>query len=383
MNNEYNELIEERDLDQDIKLRQELIEKAKELQASEDKNVYSELAKIQKEWRRIPNYDSAMDAKLNEEFEAVVDTIYAKRKWEYQGNEAIKRGLIDQVKGLVNPDNWSKATSEIEELMNKWRETGSAGKDTDDNLWNEFNEARQEFFNNKHQYWEDLQAKFDNAREVKTELIEKAKSYVDSQDWSNTSAVFKDLLDQWKAVGNAGKEFEEKLWREFDEVRQQFYAKRNEYYDELHEKQGVNATSKKELVDKAKEIVGTKEFTKENTQLMKDLSAKWRTIGSSGKDENGLWAEFRATMDEYFNGLTEYNNKRHSEWLQRMQETKSRKQDMIMNQKRQIKRLQDEIATMYSQREIDETNDLIEEKKEFIEQLEKEIADIEAKLNKQ
>ena len=382
MNNEYNELVEERDLDQDIKLRQELIERAKELQSSEDKNVYSELSKIQKEWRRVPSYDSILDAKLNEEFEEIVDSIYAKRKWEYQGNEKAKRDLITQVKGLVNPENWSKATAEVEELMNKWRETGSAGKDSDDSLWNEFNEARKEFFDNKHKYWESLQNKFENARKVKTDLIEKAKTYVDSQDWSNTSVVFKDMLDEWKSVGNAGKEFEEKLWKEFDEVRQQFYAKRNEYYDNLHEKQSGNANSKKELVEKAKEVVNLKEYTKENTQLMKDLSAKWRSIGSSGKEENDLWTEFRETMDSYFNGLTEFNNKRHAEWLTRMQETKARKQDMIMNQKRQIKRMQDEIATMYSQREIDDTNESIEEKKAFIEQLEKEIADIDSKLNK-
>ena len=192
MNNEYNEFVEEeRDLDDDIALRKDLIAKVKALQESDDKNVYSEVSKLQKEWRKIPNYDSALDAELNEEFDNAVNVIYSKRKWEYQGNETIKKNLISQVKGLVNPENWSKATSEVEELMNKWRETGSAGKDSDDNLWNEFNEARQEFFNNKHKYWEELQSKFDNARQVKTELIEKAKTYVDNQDFSaNTLLIY-------------------------------------------------------------------------------------------------------------------------------------------------------------------------------------------------
>lgn len=383
MMNDYNEQVEERDLDEDIQLRKNLIQQAKELQETEDKNVYLEVSKLQKQWRRIPNYDSALDAQLNEEFEAVVDSIYAKRKNEYQSNEAVKKDLIQQAKNIVNPSNWSKATSEMEELMAKWKATGSAGKETDDTLWNEFNEARQHFFDNKHQYWEDLQSKFENARQVKNDLIEKAKELAESEEWQKTSTAFQEMMDQWKAVGSAGKEFEDKLWNEFNEVRQNFYNRRTAYYDELHEKQGNNATSKKDLVNQAQEIAARKEYSKENTEAMKNLSNTWKTIGNSGKEEDAIWKEFRGAMDSYFDGLREYNNQRQAQWRQRMQEIRARKQDMIMKQKHQIKRMQDEMAIMYSQREIDETTELIEEKKEFIEQLEKEIADIENRLNQQ
>lgn len=380
MTNEYNEFIEE-DLDETIAKRKELIEQAKSLQNSDDANCYQEMTKLQKQWRRISNYDSILDAQLNEEFERITDSVYARRKADYQGNENAKKYLIAEARKLVNPSNWNNATKEIEELMAKWRTIGSAGKETDDALWNEFNTARQNFFDNKHKYWEEMQSKFENARQVKNDLIEKAKGLADSEEWNKTSAAFQDLLDQWKAVGNAGKEFEDKLWNEFNDVRQKFYDRRNQYYDELHEKQGVNAGSKRDLVNKANEIASSKEYTKENTELMKKLSADWKTVGNSGKEEDGLWKEFRAAMDSYFDGLREYNTQRHTEWRKRMQDTRARKQEMIMNQKRQIQRMQEEMASMYSQREIDETEERIQEKKEFIEQLEKEIADIEAKLN--
>lgn len=383
MTNDYNEFVEDRDLDQDIATRKELIQKAKELQASEDKGVYAEVSKLMKEWRKIPNYDSALDAQLNEEFEAVVDSIYAKRKNEYSLNEEMKKSLIAKAKGLVNPDNWNKATAEIEELMNEWRSTGSAGKDNDDSLWNEFNEARQAFFDNKHKYWEEIQAKFNNARAVKNDLIAKAKESIDVEDFAKGNEIYQSLLEQWKAIGSAGKEFEEELWEEFNEARQKFYDRRNEFYAELHERQGNNATTKRDLVDQAKKIADAHEYTKENTEAMKKLSATWKTIGSSGKEEDGIWKDFRAAMDSYFDGLREYNNKRQAEWRAKMQDARARKQDMIMTQKRQIQRLQGEIATMYSQREIDDTMDLIEEKKEFIEELEAQIADIEKKLAEQ
>lgn len=382
MFNEFDDEMIERNLDEDIELRKSLIASAKALQTSEDKNVYLEVSKLQKEWRKIPSMDSALEADLKEEFDTIVDSIYAKRKSEYKDNETVKKDLITQAKALVKAENWNKATAQMEELMEQWRTAGSTGKESDDSLWEEFNEARKDFFNNKHQYWEDLQAKFANAKEVKQDLIVKAKELQQSEEWNKTSAAFQDLLDQWKAVGNAGKEFEEKLWSEFNEVRQGFYDRRNAYYEELHEKQGVNATSKRDLITKAQEISNSKEYTKENTEAMKQISASWKTVGNSGKEEDGLWAEFRGAMDSYFDGLRTFNEQRQAQWRQRMQEIRARKQEMIMKQKNQIKRLQEEMASMYSQREIDDTIDYIEEKKEFIEQLESEIADIESKLNK-
>lgn len=379
--NEYNEFVE-RDLEQDIEERKSLIEQVKALQSREDSNVYGEVAKLQKAWRRVSSDESAYDAALNEEFEAICESIYAKRKEEYKGNEAVKKDLISQAQALVKSTDFAKATKEMEELMNKWKASGSAGRDNDDTLWNSFNEARQAFFNNKHEYWEGLQAKFENARKVKEDLIAKAKDLQNSDEWQKTSNAYQELLVEWKAIGSAGKEFEDGLWAAFNDARQVFYDKRNQYYNELHEKQANNASSKKELLDQAKAVAEQKVYTKENTEVMKKLSADWKNVGSSGKDEDGLWTEFRATMDSYFNGLGEYNNKRQMEWRQRLQEVRARKQDMLMKQKNQIKRMQENIATMYSQREIDETNEMIEDKKEFIAELEEEIADIDSKLNK-
>lgn len=38
-------------------------------------------------------------------------------------------------------------------------------------------------------------------------------------------------MDAWKAAGNAGREFDDDLWNAFNEARQKFYAKRNEFYE--------------------------------------------------------------------------------------------------------------------------------------------------------
>ena len=215
----------------------------------------------------------------------------------------------------------------------------------------------------------------------KEDLIEKAKALQESEEWQKTSAKYKELMDAWKAAGNAGREFDDDLWNAFNEARQKFYAKRNEFYEKLHAEHDEKYAEKQALVKEAKSIAGLKEYTREQTAMMKELSNKWKSIGFCGKDkEDEIWNEFRGVMDEYFAGLKEASEKRRANWREHMQEIISRKEEQIANQKRQIKRLQDDMTGLVSEATVADLQDQVEDKEDFIKQLEQEIEDIEKKL---
>ena len=379
----FEEFVEERDLDEDVQLKKDLIVKAKELSENEDLNVvFKQISSLQKQWRRIPNYESALDEQLQQEFEGYVDAVYAKRNELYKKNAEVKQGLVAKAKALANPSNFNQATNEMNALMNEWKATGSASKDKDDELWALFNEARQTFFDNKRKHYEDLQVSFANATEAKEQLVKEAKALESSENWKEASEQFKALMAKWKEIGNAGKDNENRLWNEFNGSYQAFNAKRNAYYDALHVTQADRATKKQELIAKAKEIVASNDYSKEHTQVMKNMTSEWKAIGSAGKEENALWAELRETVDAYFAGLKQAAEDRQNQWRQRMQETKARKAEMIANQMRQIKRLQQDMPFMYSERQMNEANEEIADKQAFIAELEQQIAEIDAKLNK-
>ena len=378
----YEEFVEERDLDEDVQLKKDLIAKAKELSEQEDLNaVFKELSGLQKEWKRIPNYESALDEQLQQEFEGYVDVVYAKRSQLYKEVAEAKEQLISKVKVLVNTSNFAKATDELKDLMNQWKASGSASKDKDDELWAKFNEARQAFFDKKNEYYQSLQEGFAKATEVKENLIKEAKELVDNTNWKEAGDKFKELLANWKEAGSAGKDNENRLWNEFNEHYQTFLTKRNAFFDQLHETQKGHAEKKEELLAKAKEVLSTKVFSKENTQVMKNMMNEWKSIGSAGKEENALWTELRETVDSYFDGLKKAADERQQQWRQKMLDAKARKAEMIANQTRQIKRLQQDMPFMYSERQMNEANEEIADKQEFIKELEEQIAEIDAKLN--
>ena len=140
----------------------------------------------------------------------------------------------------------------------------------------------------------------------------------------------------------------------------------------------------KTRIQKAKEILAENDFSKENTDKMKELNQQWKAAGFCGKDrEDQIWSEFRAVMDEYFAGLKELNEQKHQQWRQRMMENRRRKQDLIANQKRQVKRMQDELVGLLSQREYDDMVERIEDKKDFIAELEEQLSEMDQALNEE
>ncbi len=381
----YNEemVMDVEDFDEDIKLRKQLIEEAKQAAASEDRSlVHKEINRLKRQWKRIPYRDSAYENELSEEFDAVMDSLYGMRNEGYQGNEERKRELIAQAKECAQSDQIRAAGEQMNDLMNEWKAIGSAGKETDDALWEEFRTERQKFFDHRRQYWEDRKEQFANAKAIKTELIAKAKAFEDSSDWQKTSEALRELMAEWKAAGSAGKEHEDELWEEFNKSRQVFYERRNQHYEELHEVQGQRLQQKKELIQQAKAILDEQLFQKEQTAKMKELGVEWKNIGSCGKGKDDeAWSEFRSIMDEYFDALKAMNEQKHAQWRQRMSEIRNRKQELIQDQKRQIKRMEDEIIGLLGERAIADMEDRIEDKKDFIAELENEVAELDQRLD--
>lgn len=382
MYNENDEMYEVDDFDADIQRKQALLAEAKSIDMDSDKDdVGRKVNDLKRKWKRIGYWESEYEEQLLEEFEAILDVYFSKRKANFQSNEAMKEDLIAQAKVLSKTSEWNQGVRGMNDLMAQWKEVGSCGKEKDDALWDLFNKERQVFYDRKRENWENLQVKFSNAREVKQNLIKEAAALATSSDWQSTSEKYRLFMKQWKDAGSAGKEYEDTLWNDFNDVRQAFYTRRDEYYESLRDEQAKYYEQKDALLQKARAIVETKEFTKEQTAQMKALSIEWKTIGNCGKDkEDKVWKEFRFVMDAYFNGLREFNEQKHAQWRQRMLDVRKHKLELLLKQKQQITYLQREATTLLGQRAVDEMMEEIKDKEEFIAELEEQIADIDKTL---
>ncbi len=379
---DYDNMYEENDFDEDIQLREELIEEAQQLQVEEDLSQTLRAANdLRRRWKKIAFWDSAYEETLREKFDAILDVFYRQQNEVYKANEIMKQELIEEAKQLKGASNFKDATASANTLMQRWKEIGSAGRDNDERLWTAFNEARNVFFAKKEEHWENLQDQFKNAKQVKEEIITKAKAVSNSDEWQKTGAVFRELMEQWKAVGSAGREVEDTLWEAFNEQRQAFYTRRDAYYETQREQHDKNFDAKKVLLEKAQAIQEEAYYSRENTQALKELAQQWKAIGSCGKTrENDLWDSFRKVNDAYFAGLKQYNEQKQEQWRQSIIDARTRKLDLIQKQKRQIKHMQDEIVGLLGERAINDMEEAIKEKEEFILELEEQVKELDAKL---
>ena len=63
-----------------------------------------------------------------------------------------------------------------------------------------------------------------------------------------------------------------------------------------------------------------------------------------------------------------------------MQENRNRKLDLIQKKKNQLKRMEQELGYLLSQSAVDEMKEDIEDKKDFIAQLEEELAELDKRI---
>ncbi|HIW17807.1 MAG TPA: DUF349 domain-containing protein [Candidatus Faecalicoccus intestinipullorum] len=372
------------DMDEDIKKKEALVAEAESIQEFDNaQEANRHINQLRKKWRQVHYWESEYEEDLKNRFEAALDVFYTKYREAEKESEAAKRELIEKAKALVKSENLKQATKEQQDLLEEWKKIASAGKELDDALWNEFQTARQAFYDRKQEAWETMHENFEKAKEVKKDLIQKAKELEESSEWKKTSEKFRTLMTEWREAGFAGKEENDNLWEEFNTSRQKFYSRRNAFYDSLHEQQNANLKEKQALIEQARAIKDSEDYSRENTATMKALTITWKSIGSCGKNKDDkIWAEFREINDIYFDGLGKANAQRIQQRQDRMKEARQRKADLINNQKKQISRLQESMYGLVSEQEMKDIEKQIAQKEEFIQELEAQIEDIDEKINK-
>ena len=292
-----------------IMTKEQLVEKAKTLAESENiADAFRQLTDLQKQWRSLENeVESLSDAELGEKFYGYVDTIKAKKSEAYASSEDNKKSIIERAKAALEEKNFKKAGKIFNDLMDEWKSAGRSTKEVDDALWEEFSEVRNQFFANRKAYLENLEEVHAKAKEVKEQLIERAKEINALESIKEKTAKMAALMEDWKKSGSAGRDADEALWQTFNVERKAFYAARNAYYDGLSKQFSERAEAKKQIITSARLNLARSEFTDEEVESMKQLRKQWKEIGNAGKEnEEALWNEFNQIMNTYFDNMRAY-----------------------------------------------------------------------------
>lgn len=310
--------LKEHDLHRNTQLKQVVVEKLKALDAIESiKEVEHELKALQHEWEDIGPVTNEDWEALKESYWTAVRQCYTRINGFYEERRSVlhdnlvkKQELLQKTTELVNglPEHmdqktWDHKTNDILQLQEDWKKIGFGPKKENEEVWKEFRAQCDIFFAKKKEFYGELQHEFDAVAEEKKKLIDQARELKDSTDWKETAHQFVNLQKQWKRLGNAGQRYEQKLWRQFRGLCDEFFDSRQKHFEEMDAAFEDNLTKKKELVAKV-EAYQIPDDKKQALADLKAFSEEFTAIGKVPmKEKDVVYNAYKKALDTHYASL--------------------------------------------------------------------------------
>lgn len=226
---------------------------------------------------------------------------------EQQDRIAQRQSMIAEAKQLKTRTDWKEANAAFKQLNEAFKAVGTVGdREQDTRQWDEFKEQEREYHARRSAHFEKLEKEFEQRAQAKERICEEAESIQHSSDFKAMGQRFRELMDEWKEIGFAGREHEEPLWQRFQGARREFNERRKEWF-------AGNAIKKEELTVKAEELSALEDAASAHQQ-MKQLMQQWRQVGSAGRNEDdALWSRFRAAQEDVYQRSRAIFEARHQE----------------------------------------------------------------------
>ncbi|MCP2265826.1 DUF349 domain-containing protein [Promicromonospora thailandica] len=143
---------------------------------------------------------------------------------------------------------------------------------------------------------------------ARTAIVEAAEKIAatdpNKMQWRPAGEELRSLLDRWKEAQRSGPRIdrptEESLWKRFSHARTAFDRERRHFFADLEQRNSAAKIEKEKLVSEA-EALSTSTDWGYTAGAYRDLMARWKAAGrASRKDDDALWARFRAAQDRFF-----------------------------------------------------------------------------------
>jgi hypothetical protein len=240
------------------------------------------------------------EKQLTDRFNALYDELAKKEPKLNQSTYDEKKEIIELVKKLVDRKDVIKASKELDSLTLSFKKAGRCSKEQDDALWTEFREAKDAFNEKKRAHFEELDKANAEKKAKKEDIIERAKLLLNIKNLRESNEKMDALMEEWKAVGYAGKD-DENLWKEFSGVRKEFNQKKREHHEELVKLFEERAAKKEEMIKSLKKLLADADFSDEEVKKVRNMQKDFEKIGFAGKEkDDDLYARFNEVIKKYF-----------------------------------------------------------------------------------
>ncbi|GAB3617452.1 DUF349 domain-containing protein [Okibacterium endophyticum] len=278
---------------------------------------------------------------------------------------AVRTAIVEEAESLAAQDpaktQWKVTTERINDLFARWQAHQQDGpklpKSEANDLWKRFRTARTTIEQHRRAFFAELDSAHRDVKTRKQALIERAEALVPKG--ADGVPEYRDLLDEWKRSGRAGKRQDDALWARFKAAGDAIYAAKSEIDARDNAEFQANLAQKQELLAEAQPLLQEKNRDKVR-QVLLSIQKRWDEIGKVPRDQVRTIEEGLKRVEQHLRTLDDEH------WKTNNPETKARTEGLASQLNDAIAKLEaalDEAKASGDQARIDEATEALEARK--------------------
>ena len=220
-----------------------------------------------------------------------------------QNNLAIRKSLINELKGLVGIDRpISDTYRQFKDLQSRWRESGHVPQSEANNIWKTYHHHVGIFYDFLHLNREFRELDYKYNYEEKIKIIEEVEAMAKIDNIQKAFRNLQELHKRWKdELGPVAKEHEESLWERFSQATKVIHEKRQFFQKNQTEIFKANFNKKADLIAQMRELheaeVKTHNEMQKLIRNMEALRSSFFDCGSVSRSKSAeIWTAFKEVM---------------------------------------------------------------------------------------
>jgi hypothetical protein len=296
-----------------------------------DKERYERILDAQAQWKEIGPVPRDQEDSLWERFRKPIDAYFQERRARLEVDRAkreesakLKEALCVEAEALRDSQDWKAGVETAKALQARWKDVPPAPRSVDQELWKRFRSACDAFFERlkEHSAKRDqeragnlkrkldlcfaieihagLPAADEEARAAREAWIAEQRAaglpVPEAGDWKRSTEAVKQLQQQWRTIGPAPREWNDKVWERFQRACDGFFEERRRALGLPDDDPQANLEAKLALIAEAEALANDPGSHQEDAVI--GLRGRWKRIGPVPRAQSDyVWERFNAACD--------------------------------------------------------------------------------------
>ena len=309
-----NKELRDYDFKKNLEIKQRLCEEAEALDEENDViAAFKKLQALHDKWRETGPVAKDIREQLWARFKAASAVVnkkhqayFEERKASEKVNADAKTALCEAIEKITTDDlktyaAWDEVTKQIIGLQEEWKKLGFASRKVNTALFTRFRKSCDDFFAKKAVFFKQMKEELAVNLAKKNELCEKAEALKDSTEWKATTDALIALQKEWRTIGPVVKKHSDAVWKRFITACDYFFEQKKKQTSSQRSVEHENLKAKKEVIAQINAILNAEEEAEDAPQQIRDLMAKWQSIGHVPyKEKDKIYASYKEAIDKAF-----------------------------------------------------------------------------------